>query len=79
MTLPLRSAIVLIFGPTANDTSTFGAYEYTILTSAPFAMPSMTGSLDVPARSIAPEAEARREPTPPSNRMSSAVRFSSRK
>src|SRR5256885_2670518 len=42
-------------------------------------MASMTGSLDVPARSIAPEADARNEPTPPSKRMSSTVRFSSLK
>ena len=77
--LPLRSAIVLIPGPTANDTSTFGAYEYTILTSAPFAIASSTGSLDVPARSIAPDADARNDPTPPSNRISSTVRFSSLK
>ena len=77
--LPFRSAIVLIPGPTANDTSTFGAYEYTIFTSAPLAIASRTGSLDVPARSIAPDADARSEPTPPSNRTSSTVRFSSRK
>ena len=77
--LPFRSARVLTLGPTAKDTSTLGAYEYTTFTSAPFAMASITGSDDVPARSIAPEAEARSEPTPPSKRMSSTVRFSSLK
>src|SRR2546430_1727273 len=50
-----------------------------ILTSAPLAMASTTGSAEVPARSIAPDAEARSDPTPPSKRTNSTVRFSSLK
>ena len=77
--LPFRSARVLMPGPTTNETSTAGAYEYTTFTSAPLAMPSMTGSAEVPASVMPPEAEARSEPTPPSKRTSSTVRFSSLK
>src|SRR5438309_5250746 len=50
-----------------------------ILTPAPLAMASTTGSAEVPARSMAPDAEARSDPTPPSKRTSSTVRFSSLK